>query len=162
MFDKQWTQKCYSPAEPPLLANKIKFTGLLFFLLLTLRITVSFALLYIPLFKDRVPMSLALIIVILLYTFSVHSGTVFLGNLFDLAILLPGEKSLVFNLFYMGQLPLTVINAITLVIIPVFFTKVFLRLRQDRFFLKTSLLFLVKRHQQVIIDDTWLSGEKKQ
>jgi hypothetical protein len=62
----------------------------------------------------------------------------------------------------MGQLPLSVINAIALVIIPVLFIKVFLRLRQDRFFLKTSLLFLVERHQQVIIDDTWLSGKKKQ
>jgi hypothetical protein len=124
--------------------------GVLFFLLLTLLIwsgpysvlTVPFALLYIILFRDRVPMFLALIIVAVLYTLTVNSGTVRLDHLFNPYILSMWEKSLVFDIFYMKQLPLSSINTVTLAVIPVFFATVFLLLHRDYFFLKTSLLFL--------------------
>ena len=127
-----------------------KVPGVLFFLFLTLLIwsgpysvlTVPFTLLYILLFRDRVPMFLTLIIVALFYVLAVNSGTVRLGNLFNPFILSMWGKSLVFDIFYMGQLPLTAINAIALAVISVFFATIFLLLRRDRFFLKTSLLFL--------------------
>jgi len=124
--------------------------GVLFFLLLTLLIwsgpysvlTVPFALLYILLFRDRIPMFLALIIAAFLYTLAVDSGTVRLDNLLSPSILSMWGKSLVFDIFYMGQLPLPSIHIVTLTVIPVFFATIFLLLRRDHFFLKTSLLFL--------------------
>lgn len=123
-------------------------TSIPFFIILCLLIwsgpysvlIVPYSLCYIFLFKDKTLFFVALITVCMLYLFSVSVSTVRLEHLFNPYILSYWGKALASQIFYMEIIER--VNTPEYIFIGCFFVTVYLLLRKDIFFQKTSILFL--------------------
>lgn len=134
-----------------LLFYRTKPSGILsicFFVLLTFLIwsgpysvlVVPFAILYILLFRDHTIFFLLVIGATLAYTLTVNSGMARLEHLINPYILTLWAKALILNIFFMGMK--SSVNLEKILLLAAFFLTIYSLLYRDRFFIKTSLLFL--------------------
>ncbi len=103
-------------------------------------LVVPFSLLYILLYRDSNYLFILLIVVTLAYVTTADSGMVRFAHLVNPFILKLWIKALVVNVFLMGMVESLSVFAVLSVV--AFFTVVYFTLYKDRFFIKTSLLFL--------------------
>lgn len=104
-------------------------------------LVVPFCLIYIVLFRDRIPLCLFLILATLAYTFTVEKGTALLGQMFYLEILAHWGIALVTHVFFMGFTE--TVNSEKLLLIAAVFLSTLILLYKDRQYLKTAILILV-------------------
>lgn len=104
-------------------------------------LVVPVALTFLVLFRDKTAAFIILLLVTLAYTLSVTKSTIMLANILKPEILRLWGSTLVTEVFFMGFKH--TVNIEKLLLIAVTFAAVFLVLRRDPLYLKTTALFLV-------------------
>ncbi len=122
--------------------------GIIFFSLIVFNIwsgpysvlVVPFSLLYILLYRDDTLFFVLMIVATLAYTATADAGMVRFEHLVNPYVLELWGKALVVNIFYMGMVDSISVEKVLFCI--AFFVTIYAMLYRDRFFVKTSLLFL--------------------